>query len=157
MKDAPANLGTALLTYREAALACGVHEDTIRRAYRAGKLPNAQKGPRGAVLISAIDLLQAGYKLTAPTESTPSAPAAEKADRAEVEALRAALEATKATQAALESQVAEMKATQAALLEIMKRQALALPAAPGGAQPRRRWWQRTRTGVQRPPDAPRNL
>jgi excisionase family DNA binding protein len=156
MKDAPASTSTAHLTYREAAEACGVHEDTIRRAYRAGKLPNAKKGARGAVLIPVSDLLLAGYKLTAQPQSAPERPESESPDRAEVIELRAALEATKATQRALESQLAEMRATQSALLEIMKRQALALPAGAAPGQ-RRGWrWKRTRTDLQSPPDAPRN-
>ncbi|HVX23312.1 MAG TPA: helix-turn-helix domain-containing protein [Acidimicrobiales bacterium] len=48
------------LTRREAAAACGVSEDTLRRDQRSGKLPHTRSGADGAVLYAVADLVALG-------------------------------------------------------------------------------------------------
>ena len=48
------------LTRREAAAACGVSEDTLRRDQRLGRLPHTRSGADGAVLYAVADLVALG-------------------------------------------------------------------------------------------------
>ena len=48
------------LTRKEAAVACGRHEDTIRRYQRDGKLANTRTRGDGTVEVAVADLVAAG-------------------------------------------------------------------------------------------------
>jgi len=88
-------------TQREAAEACQVHIDTIKRRRRSGDFPNARQDDQDIWLISRADLLTAGLtpgKPTAPDPqpkpTPPTAPAQPEAAAlaAEVAGLRAQLD-----------------------------------------------------------------
>jgi len=49
-----------ILTRREAAAACGVSEDTLRRDQRMGRLPHTRSSSDGAVLYAIADLVALG-------------------------------------------------------------------------------------------------
>jgi len=140
------------LGIKEAAKACRVHEDTIRRAYRRGMFSNATKGAGGAVLIPITDLLAAGYQLNAPTpgevvkEATKAiADTASETGKAlsEMKALSDRVAQLERDNTRLEAQVAELKAEKAQLLDLM---GLQLKALNSGEAPERRhgWLQRRR-------------
>lgn len=50
------------LTRREAAEACGVSEDTIRRAKEAGRLKAKKTGPKGGKELYSIAALEAWFE-----------------------------------------------------------------------------------------------
>lgn len=50
------------LTRKEAAEACGVSEDTIRRAKEAGRLKAKKTGPKGGKELYSIAALEAWYE-----------------------------------------------------------------------------------------------
>lgn len=50
------------LTRREAAEACGVSEDTIRRAKEAGRLKAKKTGPKGGKELYSIASLEAWFE-----------------------------------------------------------------------------------------------
>jgi len=139
------------LGIKEAAKACGVHEDTIRRANRKGLFPNATKGAGGAVMIPVTDLLAAGYRLHAPQavaeatkviEDTASQAGQALAEMAELKAENRRLVADLAR---IEAQVAELKAEKAQLLDLMGLQLKALNAGATPERPQSRpFWRRVR-------------
>jgi len=139
------------LGIKEAAKACGVHEDTIRRANRKGLFPNATKGAGGAVMIPVTDLLAAGYRLHAPQavaeatkviEDTASQAGQALAEMAELKAENRRLVADLAR---IEAQVAELKAEKAQLLDLMGLQLKALNAGATPERPQSRpFWRRGR-------------
>ena len=139
------------LGIKEAAKACGVHEDTIRRANRKGLFPNATKGAGGAVMIPVTDLLAAGYRLHAPQavaeatkviEDTESQAGQALAEMAELKAENRRLVADLAR---IEAQVAELKAEKAQLLDLMGLQLKALNAGATPERPQSRpFWRRVR-------------
>jgi len=139
------------LGIKEAAKACGVHEDTIRRANRKGLFPNATKGAGGAVMIPVTDLLAAGYRLHAPQavaeatkviEDTASQAGQALAEMAELKAENRRLVADLAR---IEAQVAELKAEKAQLLDLMGLQLKALNAGETPERPQSRpFWRRGR-------------
>jgi len=147
-----------ILGIKDAAKACGVHEDTIRRAYKRGLFPNSTKGAGGAVLIPITDLLAAGYKLHAPQVM-------QEAGRATVEAIteaataqgreiitenrlrdsEAKVTALEAQVRKLEADVADLKAEKAQLLDLMGLQLKALNAGTPTERPQSRpFWRRGR-------------
>ena len=66
------------LTLLEAAAACGVHKNTVRRYLRAGRFPNARRkaaGSNAPWLVPAADLEAAGLRPHRPTTPDPQAPA----------------------------------------------------------------------------------
>ena len=149
------------LGIKEAAKACGVHADTIRRAYRKGQFPNSTKGAGGAVLIPITDLLAAGYRLNAPTpgEAVKAAPAPAdplealaEIDRREMENLREAAKRLEAENARLMADLAKMEAREVQLLDLMGLQLKALnagtPPENAGTPPQRPqsrpFWRRGR-------------
>ena len=139
------------LGIKAAAKACGVHEDTIRRANRKGLFPNATKGAGGAVMIPVTDLLAAGYRLHAPQavaeatkviEDTESQAGQALAEMAELKAENRRLVADLAR---IEAQVAELKAEKAQLLDLMGLQLKALNAGETTERPQSRpFWRRGR-------------
>ena len=139
------------LGIKEAAKACRVHEDTMRRAYRRGAFPNATKAAGGAVSIPITDLLAAGYKPNAPTPGQAVTPPTEDTKTTESQAgqeiekaatLRATIATLEAAKRSLESQVAELKAEKAQLLDLMGLQLKALAAGtPPQATQSRPWWR----------------
>ena len=139
------------LGIKAAAKACGVHEDTIRRANRKGLFPNATKGAGGAVMIPVTDLLAAGYRLHAPQavaeatkviEDTASQAGQALAEMAELKAENRRLVADLAR---IEAQVAELKAEKAQLLDLMGLQLKALNAGETTERPQSRpFWRRGR-------------
>ena len=127
MQEGRPTLGT-----KDAAKACGVHTDTIRRAHKAGKFPNADNsGPRGALAIPVGDLLAAGFTLHAPSKPDYKAETPEPTrqtvatttDDTQVELAR-----LKAELAAKSEQIAKLEADKAALFDLMNKQLLALNA-----------------------------
>ena len=139
------------LGIKEAAKACGVHEDTIRRANRKGLFPNATKGAGGAVLIPITDLLAAGYRLHAPQAVAEATKVIEDTASqagqgiAEVAELKAENRRLVADLARIEAQVAELKAEKAQLLDLMGLQLKALNAGATPERPQSRpFWRRGR-------------
>lgn len=51
---------STVLTRKEAAVACGCSEDTLRRDQRLGRLPNTRRGSDGSILYVVADLVAAG-------------------------------------------------------------------------------------------------
>lgn len=141
------------LGIKDAAKACGVHEDTVRRAYRRGLFPNSTKGAGGAVIIPITDLLAAGYRLNAPTPGEAPAPtpapraetkALEDMDRAEMAALREMTKRLEVENARLVADLAKIEAREAQLLDLMGLQLKALNA--GTASERPQGWLKRRRG-----------
>jgi septal ring factor EnvC (AmiA/AmiB activator) len=123
----------------------------MRRAYRRGQFPNATKTTSGTVSIPITDLLAAGYTPNAATPKRDTKPTAEATKATESQAgqatqetaaLRDTIATLEANTRRLESQVAELKAEKAQLLDLMGLQLRALNA---GTEPQatqsRPWWR----------------
>jgi len=135
--------GGHLFTLREAAEACGVSRDTIKRRNAAGRFPGAQRDDAGAWLVPLADLLADGLHPNAPVqgEAPPQGAAPPPADAEQV-----------ARMVELEAQVRELRARldeRERALQLAEMALRALPAgaaAPpepqGGAPGRRSWWRR---------------
>lgn len=64
----------ALFTFREAAHACGVSRDTIKRRHRLGQFPRAAQDEHGVWQIPAADLIAAGLPLGVVSTVCPEPP-----------------------------------------------------------------------------------
>lgn len=139
--------GGHLFTMTEAADACEVSRDTIKRHRQAGAYPGAHQDAAGTWLIPLADLLADGLTPNAPLqgEGAPQAqhqvPAPPAAPPAELERLRRLESENRELRARLEERERALSIAETALR--------ALPAAPAAppvpqdaAPPRRPWWRR---------------
>lgn len=132
------------LTLTEAAAACGVSRDTMKRRLRAGAFANAEQDGAGVWRVPVTDLLAAGFHphgAERPQER-PEAVGGADPPPGEVERLRAALSAEQARREQAEAVAAERERT----IDLLSVALRALPPASehqGAAPAHRRWFRRS--------------
>jgi len=111
--------GPDWLSIREASRRCGVSSDTVRRAIRAGRLPNASRtslGDRGW-RVPVSDLSAAGFRLSDNRRTDLSLTETAPADRRLLAALRQDIETLRHENDALRSENAKLRDHTLALVD----------------------------------------
>lgn len=121
-------------TRKEAAAACSVHLDTLKRRQRAGQFPNATQTD-GIWTIPYSDLTSVGLQPGKPTPPDPR-PAAPNPDQPEVGELRATVEGLRGQLDERQTRIQEVRAAAEAQIETVRGHMLAIEQSKNTAEKR---------------------